>query len=92
MKGVIGGYTTYPQLRKRASSIVASSSRWNPYWPLVAVCNATTDRADRTRMPVSVAMILWQMADSRIDIAITIALTAEGRIVPLEAEAMPLDV
>jgi hypothetical protein len=35
-------------------------------------------------MPVSVAMILWQMADIRIDTAITIALTAEGGIVPLE--------
>ena len=73
MKGVTGGYTTYPQLRNRASSIAASSSRWNPYWPLVAVWSATNASADRTSTPVSVAMILRQMADSRIDIAITIA-------------------
>jgi hypothetical protein len=59
-KGVIGGYTTYPQLRNRASSIVASSSRWNPYRPLVAVCSATNAIADRTSTPVSVAMILRQ--------------------------------
>src|ERR1700734_1093229 len=85
-KGVIGGYTTYPQLRNRASSIAASSSRWNPYWPLVAVCSATTNSADRTRMPVSLAMILWQVADSRIDIEITITLTTERRIVPLGLE------
>jgi hypothetical protein len=35
------------------------------------VCSATNAIADRTSTPVSVAMILRQMADSRIDIAIT---------------------
>src|SRR5580698_10155104 len=79
-KGVIGGYTTYPQSRNRASSIVASSSRWNPYPPLVAVWSATNASADRTSTPVSVAMTFWQMAGSRIDVAITITeqLTSEA--------------
>jgi hypothetical protein len=40
---------------------------------LVAVCSATNAIADRTSTPVSVAMILRQMADSRINISITIA-------------------
>jgi hypothetical protein len=34
-------------------------------------------------MPVSLAMILWLVADSRISIEITITLTRERRIVPL---------
>src|SRR5215472_2020567 len=46
--------------------MVASSSRWNPYWPLVAQCSATRERADRRRVPVSVAIILLQTAVSRI--------------------------
>ena len=75
MKGVTGGYTTYPQLRKRASSRVASSSRWKPYSPLVAACNATTLRAETTRIPVSLAIILWLVAARRICIEITITLT-----------------
>jgi hypothetical protein len=53
------------------------------------VCSATNAIADRTSTPVSVAMILRQMADSRIDIAITIAekLTAEGSMVSVRSRA-----
>src|SRR6516164_4535535 len=47
--------------------MVASSSRWNPYWLLVALCSATRERADRMRAPVSVAIILLQTAASRIN-------------------------
>src|SRR5262245_56249661 len=47
--------------------MVASSSRWNPYWLLVALCSATRERADRMRAPVSVAIILLQTAASCIN-------------------------
>src|SRR5215470_19661195 len=47
--------------------MVASSSRWNPYWLLVALCSATRERADRMRAPISVAIILLQTAASRIN-------------------------
>src|SRR5215468_1810932 len=47
--------------------MVASSSRWNPYWLLVAQCSATRKRADRMRAPVSVAIILLQTPASRIN-------------------------
>src|SRR5262245_48116459 len=47
--------------------MVASSSRWNPYWLLVALCSATRARADKMRAPVSVAIILLQTAASRIN-------------------------
>src|SRR5215472_15912122 len=47
--------------------MVASSSRWNPYWLLVALCSATRKRADRMRAPVSVAIILLQTPASRIN-------------------------
>src|SRR6516164_990835 len=47
--------------------MVASSSRWNPYWLLVAQCSATRKRADRMRAPVSVAIILLQTPASRMN-------------------------
>jgi hypothetical protein len=41
-------------------------------------------------MPVSLAMVLWQVADSRIDIEITITLTTERRIVLRGLEVLQL--
>src|SRR6516165_10395191 len=47
--------------------MVVSSSRWNPYWLLVALCSATRERADRMRAPVSVTIILLQTGASRMN-------------------------